>query len=436
MAFVLYLAWCVSAFGLINLAPLFALRTPLGALNAKDLLVLLVFAFSLPAYLRQRAVLGSPWFRWVEALWTVFAVLLAAGALRSPAASLTERFVQLRATEDFYLFYPSVAILTTFRRLRIMTVLVVVFAVFGTALTLAQSLHGTEYLFDSPFYDIGAWNGNRVNYGGITRVDLPVIELISYTLLGLIAASLLKFRAWYAYVAAFLLSAVVVNFARSLWLALAIAIVVEVWLLVRSGHVSLARLRKLTPVLVLVVLAVVAVALSGRVGLTSVLTQRIADGFAMVAQDTGTWGNRFTVAQKAMELWSTNPLWGVGQGYYKVIGDSPDLGYAETLVTIGVVGLGVDLALLGVCAVYGARLVTRSNLVRSPHAVLAGVVLAADVVLQVIDQEWIYSRAFVVLAVAAALAFALPVLKSEPTTTADVSNPDAKTLASANGTRP
>lgn len=406
----LYLLVCAYSFGLINLAPLLSLPTPFGDFNGNDILLLALLVVSIPGYLQQRRILNSRSFRFLELAWLVFIMLLAVAAFRSPADSLRERLVNVRFVQDYLLFFPSIAVMTSKERVRKIAFVGVIFAVIGTGLTIAQSLHGLDNLFESPFYNIGAWGGNKIMVGGIARVNLPISNWIAFVLLAMLSLSLLRGQLWTLILSGFLSIAILVNFARSLWLGMAGGFAVEVVLLFSLGALLGPRLFRLLLVPLVLGLGFLAAPFVGLDGLTEAVQERLTEGLYFFSTSTGTWGGRLDVGAAAMDLWAREPWLGVGTAYYSVFGQWIDLGLPALLVSVGIVGLILELVLFATCFFVGIQTLKRGVRYGIDALTIAGVVVPAELILIIVYQAWIDPRAFSILAFASALAIAAPAI--------------------------
>ncbi len=402
--FFLYLLVCASSLGLVSLAPLFAIATPLGDFNAYDVLLIVLLVSTLPGYLRQRRRLAWRWFRRLEWAWLLFIVLLAVQSLRSPASSLTERFVHLRFCQDYLLFFPSVALLSSGSRLRWFEVAGGAYAVLGTLLTIAQSLHGLENLFASPFYDIGAWNGNKQMVGPLARVNLPISHWVAFALIVLVGMALIRFRLWHLALGGLLSLAILINFARSLWLGLAAALALEALLLCRLGLLRGARALRLAALPAIVGVGIFLAPYVGLGGLTGALSERINEGLYFFTATAGTWSARLDQSQVALAIWQANPLWGVGTAYYEVVGTWIDMALPAVLLSIGLVGLVAEAWLLVVSSLLGLATARLGAARASASLVIIGVAVPAQVVLMMVYQQLLDSHALAVLAIATAVA--------------------------------
>ena len=404
---------CAFSFGLVNLAPLFGIRTPLGDFNAEDVLLIVLLVISVPSYLRQRVASKSPWTRRVEFAWLLFILLLAIQSFRSPATSLAGRFVNVRFVQGYLLFFPTLAVVTSAKRLRILLVAGVAYALAGTVLTILQSLHGLENLFASQFYDIGAWAGNKMIVGGLARVNLPISDWVAFVILAVLAYGLIRPRPWHVVLIGFLSFTVLLNFARSLWLGMFAGFLV---LMVLLGWLKRLRVKSVLGLTLIPLAALLAVGIAPMVGFQGLhqsLLERIGEGTRYFYENAGTWAARLSVGAAALALWRTNPLWRIGTAYYSVFGMWIDLGLPAALVSIGLIGLVIEVYLLLVCSLAAIEAARRGGAARSTAAIVLGIVVPAEIVLILVYQQWVAPSSFAILGVASALALVAPGLLFE-----------------------
>lgn len=411
---VLYLIVCAFSFGLINLAPLFMVSLAGRQFNAAEaILLIMLLVLSFPAYLQQRSKLSSPWFHRLELAWLILIIFLVVQSFRSPADSLAERLANIRFAQGFLLFFPSVAIMTSRRRLYIIAIVGVLFALIGTMLTIAQSRYGLENLFDSPFFDAGYWAGNKGYVEGeIARVNLPISNWVAFVLLVLLAQSLLQFRWWHLILGAFLLVTIMLNFARLLWLGIAVAFTVEVLLLWLLGMWRGAKVFRLALVLLVLVLSIGLAPYLGFGKLFDALQARLTEGIEYFVTGTGTWGRRLEVMEAAMELWRANPWWGVGTNYRKIFATWIDLGLPSVLVSIGVIGLIIIIIFWGICLWSGVTIARQGAVKNSMPLLIIGISVPAQVVFMLVYQQWLDPLGFAILGFASALLATSPQLFS------------------------
>jgi len=408
--FELFLIVFSFSVGLINLAPLFEIPSPWGDFNAEDILLLTLLVFIVPSYIRQRKKLFSLPFKNLERAWIVFILLLAVASFLSPAESLTERLVHVRFVQGYLLFFPTVAVITSERRLRLFAGFGLLIAVAGTILTVLQSLHGLENLFDSPFYDIGAWGGNKQIVEGITRVNLPVSNWIAYVILIALAIQLLKPNLSQGVVIGVLCITILLNFARSLWLGMLAAVFVELVVLMYVGAIKWARVSKIMVLPVSVAIVVIAAPLLGLQGLSDALGGRIEEGIFFFSAGAGTWGVRLAQSAAAYTLWSENWLFGIGTAYRSEFGGFIDMGLPSVLVSVGVVGFLAFVWLFGSCWRVGLRAAKLAFRQQSLYPVAIGVSVPALITLMLVYQQWLTPYVASVLGVASAIAAVSPVV--------------------------
>ena len=411
---ILYFAVCGFTFGLYRLDQVITLPTPVGILNGNDLLLAALLLFSIPEYLRQRRGHPSPWFRRVELAWIALLILLTIASFNSFAANLRDRFVHLRFVEPYLLFFPTVAVLTDIRRLRLCMAFGVVIAILGTALTLAQSIHGLSLLTDSPMYDIGSWLGNRGMVGGLVRVNLPISNWVAFVLLLLMAALLLRWRWWVVGLFSLLALAIFINFARSLWLSLLAGFLLEIALFFRAGILDGKSALRIALVPVGGAIALLLAPLFGLETLGDTILGRIAEGMEFFSTGSGTWGNRVDQSQWTWKLLDRGHwLFGVGTDYETFSGFVIDLGLPATLLSVGIVGLLVFFGALIVCFLAGIdglkEGIRRDDLL----AVLVCVGLPAVIVQRLVYQHWLYPESAGILAAAVGAALMVPYLSEE-----------------------
>lgn len=411
---ILYLIVCAFNLGLVNLAPLFEIATPFGRLNAEDITSVLLLVLTFPAYLRQRRLLASRMFQWLEVSWLVLIVFLAFQSYRSAADSLQETMVNMRFVQSYLLFFSSIAVINSRKRLRLFAVMGVMFAVIGTTMTIAQSQYGLSDMFESSFYDIGAWGGNKTYVAGVVRVNLPISDWIAFALLVLFMLLVFQMKFSYLLLVGYLMVAIFLNFARSLWLAMILAGMFQIVLLTQLRVLSTRRLLQFMTVPIALLISVLIAAYAGFGGLIDALSYRVFEGIYYYSADTGTWAGRIDAQQAAIQVWEGSPWLGVGTNYYNAFGSFLDLGFAITLLSVGVLGFMLLVYFLVLCVIAGYSAAKRGVAEGSLTAVVIGTSLCAEVVLILVYQQWMTPRCFAILGIASALALAPPRLYQRP----------------------
>lgn len=408
--FALFTVNLACHFGLVNLSPLWRL----GPFNASDSLLGILMVFTAPVYLRQRRKIASAWFRRLEFAWLLLIGLIAVEALRSPARSILQQLVDLHIVEGYVLFFPTVAVVNSRARFHQVVCIGLIFALAGTVLTLAQSLHGLQNLFDSPYYETGSWPGNKQLVGDVARVNLPISDWISFVLLILFGVSLLRPRWWYLPIAVFLSIAILLNFARSLWLSMLAGMAVEALILAVHRRVSVGKVVILLVIIPIVfLLSLQIAAYLGFAALPDALQSRVEEGFVTFESGTGTWGARLDQADLALHLWQNDPIWGIGTDYLSVTGQWIDLALPMTLMSIGIAGLVTTSYLAGTCCLAALSTVPRALSIGRLEGVALAAAVPAYTMWIIVVQAWVDPLAFAILGFVSGLAMITSAISTE-----------------------
>ena len=412
---ILYFVACGFTFGMYRLDRAISLATPLGELNGNDLVLVVLLLWSLPEYLRLRKEHPSPWFRWVELAWVALLIMLGIAALNSVAENMKDRFVHLRFLEPYLLFFPTVAVLTDRRRLRQCMTFGICLAVLGTILTIAQAIHGLTLLTDSPVYNVGSWLGSRGMVGALVRVNLPISNWAAFVILLLVASLLIRWRWWVVGLFILLALTVFINFARSLWLSLFVATVLEIVLFSWNGILDFKSGLRIALVPAVGAIALLVAPLVGLESLGDSMIGRIAEGVQFLNGGSGTWGERvdqsaWTWALLDQGYW----LFGVGTDYQTFSGYIIDLGLPSTLLSVGIVGMTVLFGTLTVCFFAGIDSLKEAVRRDDLAAIVVCVGLPAVIIQRLVYQHWLYPESAGILAAALGAALMVPYLPGEP----------------------
>ena len=251
--------------------------------------------------------------------------------------------------------------------------------------------------------------------GGLVRVNLPVSNWVAFVLLLLMPALLLRWRWWVAGLIIFLLLAVFVNFARSLWISMLVAFALEIGLFFLGGILNLKSALRIGLVPVMGVLALLLAPLVGLQSLGDSVAGRLAEGAQFFSAGLGTWADRVEQSQWTWDLLDQGYwLFGVGTDYYSFFGVPVDMGFPQTLLSVGIVGLVVFLGTMIVCFLAGIDGLKQGILRDDLFAVLACVGLPAVIVQRLVYQHWLYPESAGILAAAAAAALMFPYLPGDP----------------------
>ena len=371
------------------MAPLRLVAFEAGYLSAGDALVALLLILSFPAYLRQRRRIADREARSLELAWIGLCIVLLLSSTNSPAFSIKACLYNLKFVEGFILYFPTVAIINSTRRVKAIAIYGAILAIVGTGMTVAQSLHGLTNLFDSPFYNVGGWGGNRIIVGGFTRVNLPLSNWVASALLVVFSSILLRFNWKTVLLSGGLFITILLNFARSLWLGLAAGLAVEYFYFYRLQLLTFGAKMRLLFLPVAVLIALYVGNMLGSDDLTQGILARLDEGTYFIAHGSGTWGTRIVGIENALKVWEGSWLFGIGTNYYSVVGQWIDIGFALVLVASGVVGLLALIWLFIRSWLFGVKTMRKGLNTGSHVAIVAGATLVGQVALMVVYQQWL-----------------------------------------------
>jgi hypothetical protein len=389
MQLFLYVVVSAFSYGLITLAPLVEIRLPVGRMNGEEVLLTILFLVTFHSYMLQRKRLRPFGFGRIEVVWLIFVALFLIVGWNSPASSIKERFLNVRIVERYLLFFPTVAVCTSLNRIKIIVKWGIFFAITGTILTIAQSIYGLTNLFGSDYYNIGVWGGNKMYLGSLARVNLPISNWIAFVILVIFAQLLLRWKWNQVFLATFLCITVLLNFARSLWLGMLGACFVIVWLLYREKVVSRDQMVRLSFFPLIIGGSLLVGSLVGLSDLPGALMGRILEGIFIFETGSGTWSVRLVGLANAITLWLNNWAFGVGLNYWETFGGYLDLGIAIVLLSVGIVGFFVLCWLLYNCWGLAISTLKRGIEIESHDMIIAGVSMAALIILMLVYQQWI-----------------------------------------------
>lgn len=190
--------------------------------------------------------------------------------------------------------------------------------------------------------------------GGLTRVYSPMSDLVSVSLLFVLAQLLSKegqrHRVVLSGLTALFLLAVILQFTRATYLALLVALVVAVLAYTARGGALTAvvfRAAMFTLAVSLVVIAANALNIGQHTKITAAVSSRIEAGVNSVSNTTGTFGYRRDVDRRMFTILGSD--WPIGLGFLhpdaRYVEGLPggsirnaDTGVLNALMTIGVVG--------------------------------------------------------------------------------------------------
>jgi hypothetical protein len=248
--------------------------------------------------------------------------------------------------------------------------------------------------------------------GGLARVNLPISNWVAFVLLVLVAVLLHRWKWWAAFLGIFLALSLYLNFARSLWLGMVAAVVVEVFLAYWTRLLTPQAMMRLMGIITVLIVAVALSPLVGIENLGGALIERMEDGFHIFRTVSGNWGERLSQMNWVLDYLQKSDwtvwLFGVGTHYRSVTGFFIDLGFPATLMSIGIIGLIALFWLLFVCALSGYRAMKSGVEMNSELVILAGLAVPAQVMLMLIYQQWLIPSVASILSFSSAIALAIP----------------------------
>jgi hypothetical protein len=400
VVFVIYLFACVSLLGLLNFEQLSYLRTPIGSLNADDLLLGVIVVGSAPAYWAWRKSHDARAIRVLELAWLGYILLLTLSAVSAPAVSLTEVFVHLRFVSRFAFFFPTVVILNTPVRRKAFLWVSVAIATVGTLFNIAQGLHGGVTLFDSPIYVVEL----RGEVGDLYRVYLMVTSYVAYVFLLSICVSIVYRRLLITAFSAFLTVSFVIIFFRSLWIGLACGFAVLIAIYAAQRPL---RARAIITALAIPILLILAGLILSAVGINAIgdVIGRINDGTFSLSTESGTWGERLNVTSAMFATFDWNN-WLLGAGLFGTYWT--DFGVIDVFFHLGVLGLiAITFLMLSALAVGVSTIARGIRTGQRMAQCLGGAEVAFSVMLvaySILTSNFLQPYTMTCLAIATALA--------------------------------
>jgi O-antigen ligase len=354
------------------------------------------FIVSLFFYLKERRSLAKTHFRQLELLWLLFLVYFIISALSSASTSKYGAIGNIRLAYPYFLFFGTIATLTTQKKINQFIRVIMYFGIIGGAVSIWQSLNGITPLFDpNSFYYIGHWGGQQTYIApGIARVMLPPLYLIYIIFISLFLFGIVYKDQKYYPLMIFLLIPIFIGFARSQWLAIVLTIAIVFVLLSKYRTIKTGRL--LLNVFLFIVAIILSLWIFDKIFGGNIMTQvveRVSLFFYDINYNKGTYGNRLSTIQLSINIWLSNPLWGHGVAYWYFIKRSPlnDVGYTYVLVTIGLVGLVLLIALFVSILIFSYKSIKLAKHASDPYLFLSGMVTLSIPIFLFIAQQYTQS---------------------------------------------
>jgi O-antigen ligase len=217
--------------------------------------------------------------------------------------------------------------------------------VVGCGLAIAQSLYGTQSMFESGgFYHEGHSGGQRYEINGfLTRIALPTIYLIQVMFLYNVYNMILnKTKLINIFYFVLYLVAILIGFSRSSWAGLAICITLALFItfIIRREKFQRAVSFILLGVLCIsIVLSVIDTPVVNNI--KQILVERVEELFYDIEKKDGNLGSRLSTIELGMKMYETSPWTGIDLNLVALyeMYQATDVGYLYALLTIGLIGL-------------------------------------------------------------------------------------------------
>lgn len=320
-------------------------RLPDGSLKGiMDILNIVLFIYSVFKYINIRKNITYNFYSKFEIPFLLFLFYFVLSALFSDTNSKYGQIINLRLTYGFLLFFPTVILNDSIGKIKFLLRFCFFLAFLGSILSIVQSLHGAEPLFDAEnYYNLGHWGGQQYNiFPGMARVMLPPIYTIYIVFIFFFMRLLVEKKKKNIVFMIVLILPIFISYARSFWLA--IFITFSVILFIGNYYKFFKVLSWIKIFLITIVIIYVGIFIGQNffgANLSYALLDRLNDLFFDVENTSGTLGSRIAMIPIALSIWAKNPFWGNGV-LLSVLDYFPnltDVGFVYVLVTIGLIGL-------------------------------------------------------------------------------------------------
>jgi len=213
-----------------------------------------------------------------------------------------ELVANIRQALYFGSFFYVYALVKSLGDIRFARRLLIVFAVLGSILTIAQSIYGAEPMFGAEissesdmqsFYNVSTWNQFDSIGGVLTRVNLPVISVIVWSFLqkGLSLAK--RSNPSTLFMLPLFSAAIFIDYARGLFFGLFLSLAVWAWLEIRRRRKqAVATILRLSWIGGLVIASLILFAHALDVDYVSELRERLLSAQDDIATTSGSWDFR------------------------------------------------------------------------------------------------------------------------------------------------
>ena len=300
--------------------------------------------------------------------------------------------MNIRDVYPFFLFFITIALVDDKEKFMKTIKFGLVMSVFAALVAIAQSIYGPTPMFDPEgFYNIGHWEGQGgMMIGPIARVTLPTLYLIYIVFISMIIYYLVAGKIKYSWITILLITAILISFTRSTWLATLVALIISAFFLNRNMLIKKNTYSVSFILLTVLTLSIVVfIMLDNPISVS--LNDRLLSIFSDLQNSSGTFGYRLLNLQRFVDTWkSFGFLFGVDPFFIGRYNEPTlsDVGYVYVLVTIGLVGLLMLATLWILGFAYGIKTLKTGALLKTRESSLSGAVLIASIIYFIICQVY------------------------------------------------
>ena len=378
-----------------------------------DLINVVLFIYSFSCYLKQRKKIKSFNFKVLEFFWVLFLVYYIIYLLSQPAhlTKFNLSIFNLRKVYPYLLFFYTITIVNSKRKMYQVLHYLLIFAFIGSIITIVQSIYGLKPLTNSTFYKLGYWPGNQMMIGRIARVNLPIVDMITFFLLIMVFYQLYLKKIKKDFLSVLFIIPVFINYARTMWLGLIFALLFLLYLLniVRKKKIS-RLIFSIFLVFLIIFNSLFIFSLFFHKNVVNEIINRVLMTGPEVKYQLGSFGSRLISIDKGINQWRTNIWFGLGPFSIEDLNQTwlVDIGIFFPLVCIGLIGVGLQLSIIISSFFLGIKSNIRENIsINIPLNVIFGFSLSAYVVQYFIAQTIFLPHIFSTLGLLSGLTIVL-----------------------------
>lgn len=344
-------------------------------------------------YRKERKKINFRYFKILEISFIIFLFYFAIIAFNSETQSQYGKITNIRSLYPLFLFFSTIAILSTKEYFNKANKYFIYFAIVGSFLAIVQSITGIEPILDKEiFYNIGHWEGQQhMITEDLARVMLPTIYLIYVVFIALFAYIQIHHKNKYYSLMALFLIPIFVGYARSQWVAIILCMLFVLIFVSNLEHYKFKRMLK--NVILLLAIFFISLSILNYIAGGYIITElyeRAINTYHDIYLESGTFGSRLQTMGLSLSIWASSPYIGHGIYYsqFEVMPQLSDIGFTYVLVTIGIIGLVLFLSYLFMNMVYGYAIISFANKNKNKVLFNAGLVTLLTSILFFITQHY------------------------------------------------